>query len=181
MTRQTRREFLKTTAVASLAAAQASASPRAGLGVEARPFQVASYYFPNYHLGDARNEKLKGREWSEWELVKAARPRFPGHHQPNVPLWGYTDESDPKTMAQKIGTAADHGIDAFIFDWYYYEDGLYLERGLEKGFFGAANNRRLKFALMWANCDWVDIHPYKLGARKRCCFPAVSRRKPSTQ
>ena len=101
---------------------------------------------------------------SEWELVKAAKPRFPGHHQPNVPLWGYTDESDPKAMAQKIDAAADHGIDAFIFDWYYYEDGLYLQRGLEKGFFGAANNRRLKFALMWANCDWVDIHPYKLGA-----------------
>ena len=61
MTRQTRRKFLKTAAVASLAASQASVSPRTGLGAEARPFQVASYDFPNYHLGDARNEKLKGR------------------------------------------------------------------------------------------------------------------------
>jgi hypothetical protein len=26
-------------------------------------------------------------------------------------------------MAQKIAAAADHGIDAFIFDWYYYDDG----------------------------------------------------------
>ncbi|MCX7006688.1 MAG: glycoside hydrolase family 99-like domain-containing protein [Kiritimatiellaeota bacterium] len=60
---------------------------------------VASYYFGNYHPGDARNSLTKGLTWSEWELVKAAKPRFPGHHQPNVPLWGYVDESDPAVMA----------------------------------------------------------------------------------
>ncbi len=62
-------------------------------------------------------------------------------------------------MEQKIDAAADHGIDAFIFDWYYYDDGLFLERGIEQGFFGAKNNRRLKFGLMWANHDWINIHP----------------------
>ena len=46
---------------------------------------VASYYFGNYHPSDPRNEKNKGKGWAEWELVKAAKPRFPGHHQPNVP------------------------------------------------------------------------------------------------
>ena len=77
---------------------------------------VASYYFANYHPGDPRNTKLKGERWNEWELVKAAKPRFPGHHQPNVPLWGYVDESDPKVRAMKITAAADHGVGAFIFD-----------------------------------------------------------------
>ncbi len=90
---------------------------------------------------------------------------------PRVPLWGYTDESNPKDMAQKIAAAADHGIDAFIFDWYYYEDGLFLERGLEKGFFGATNNHRLKFALMWANCDWRDIFPCKLDVPPKLLYP----------
>jgi len=89
---------------------------------------VASYYFGNYHPGDPRNVKTKGPDWSEWELMKAAKPRFPGHHQPNVPLWGYTDESDPKVMEEKIAAAADHGIDAFIFDWYCYDDGPFLDR-----------------------------------------------------
>ena len=72
---------------------------------------------------------------------------------PKVPLWGYTDEADPAAMAQKIDAAADHGVDAFIFDWYWYEDGPYLERALEEGFLGAANNERLKFSLMWADHD----------------------------
>ncbi|MFE5321596.1 glycoside hydrolase family 99-like domain-containing protein [Paenibacillus sp. NPDC056579] len=120
--------------------------------------EVAVYYFPNYHV-DKRNEAWHGKGWSEWELVKRAEPRFHGHDQPKEPLWGYEDEADPQVMARKINAAADHGIDSFIFDWYWYEDGPYLERALEEGFLGAANNDRLKFALMWANHDWVDIHP----------------------
>lgn len=132
---------------------------------------VACYYFGDYHPGDPRNEKSKGPGWSEWELVKAAKPRFPGHHQPNVPLWGYTDESDPRAMAQKIGAAADHGIDAFIFDWYFYDDGPFLERPVDRGFLKAKNNRRLKFAFMWANHDWLDIHPYRKASPQKLLYP----------
>jgi hypothetical protein len=184
MTRSTRREFLKTSAAAGLLAA----SPRVVLPKlplpspkkpppppakkpPAKECQVACYYFPGYHLGDPRLEKLKGKDWNEWELVKAAKPRFAGHQQPKVPLWGYTDEASPTDMAQKIDAAADHAIDAFLFDWYYYDNALFLDRGLEKGFLRAANNKRLKFALMWANHDWRDIFPYKLGAPKTPVFP----------
>ncbi len=121
-------------------------------------YQVGAYYFPNYHL-DARNEAFHGKGWSEWELVKKAVPRWEGHQQPRVPAWGYTDEANPVDMAQKIDAAADHGLDYWIFDWYWYNDGPFLERGLDEGFLGAKNNRRLKFCLMWANHDWLDIHP----------------------
>ncbi|HEO71947.1 MAG TPA: hypothetical protein ENN80_11845 [Candidatus Hydrogenedentes bacterium] len=131
---------------------------------------VACYYFPNYHV-DPRNEAQHGPGWTEWELVKDAEPRWEGHHQPRVPTWGYTDEADPKAMAQKIDAAADHAIDAFIFDWYYYDDGPFLERGIEKGFFGAENNNRLKFGIMWANHDWTDIHPAKRHVQPTLQFP----------
>lgn len=132
---------------------------------------VASYYFGNYHPGDPRNVKSKGPNWSEWELVKAAKPRFPGHQQPNVPLWGYGDESDPKVMEQKIAAAADHGIDAFIFDWYYYDDGPFLDRPIDLGFLKASNNNRLRFAFMWANHDWIELHPYTKGAPRTVLYP----------
>ncbi len=145
-------------------AAPAAATPPPDQSAE--PITVASYYFGNYHPGDPRNAASKGPAWSEWELVRAAKPRFPGHHQPNVPLWGYTDESDPQAMAQKIAAAADHGIDAFIFDWYYYNDGPFLDRPIDRGFLKAPNNSRLRFAFMWANHDWEDIHPYRRGAER---------------
>ena len=120
---------------------------------------LGCYYFPNYHTGDMRNETFHGRNWSEWEVVKQSVPRFEGHHQPRIPLWGYTDEKSPAAMAQKIDAAADAGIDVFIFDWYHYDDGPFLNRALEEGFFNAPNRNRLKFCTMWANHDWLDIHP----------------------
>lgn len=132
---------------------------------------VASYYFGNYHPGDPRNAANKGANWSEWELVKAAKPRFQGHLQPHVPLWGYEDESDPKVMAKKIDAAASHGIDAFIFDWYYYNDGPFLERPIDRGFLKAKNSKRLKFAFMWANHDWLEIQPYHRGVPPKLLYP----------
>lgn len=144
---------------------------------QSKPVIVACYYFPNCHPGDARNQEFKGAGWSEWELVKEAKPRFESHHQPNVPLWGYTDESDPKQMAQKIAAAADHGIDAFIFDWYWFDDGPFLERGLDNGFLKATNNDRIKFSLMWANHDWIDIHPYKKGSKRKVLYPGKIKKK----
>lgn len=121
-------------------------------------YTVAAYYFPNYHP-DARNIRRYGPGWTEWDLVKEARPRFDGHQQPKVPEWGYTDESDPYQMEQKISAAAEHGLDAFVFDWYYYDDGPFLEDAIEEGFFNADNNDEIDFSLMWANHDWVEIFP----------------------
>ncbi len=132
---------------------------------------VAAYYFPNYHTGDPRNEKQKGKDWSEWELVKAAQPRFPGHRQPNVPAWGYTDEKDPQIMEMKIDAAVKHGIDCFIFDWYMYEDGPFLNQCIDDGFLKAPNNQEIKFAFMWANHDWIDIHPYTRGVQQKLLYP----------
>ncbi len=134
------------------------------------PITVASYYFGNFHPGDPRNVKCKGPGWSEWELVKTAQPRFPGHQQPKVPLSGYGDESNPKVMAQKIAVAADHGIDAFIFDWYYYDDGPFLDRPIDRGFLQATNHHRLKFAFLWANHDWAEIQPYKRGTPQKVMY-----------
>ncbi|HSW50312.1 MAG TPA: glycoside hydrolase family 99-like domain-containing protein [Bryobacteraceae bacterium] len=136
----------------------------------ARP-QIGAYYFPNYHRSDRRNAAWHGEGWCEWELVKRAEPRFPGHLQPRVPLWGYEDESEPAVMGKKIVAAADAGIDAFIFDWYWYEDGPFLERALEEGFLRAPNTKRLKFSLMWANHDWVDVHPATRNTPPRVLAP----------
>ena len=142
---------------------------------DAEPHQVAVYYFPNYHLAP-QNEARYGQGWTEWTLLRAATPRFPGHLQPKVPAWGYEDESDPKVMARKIAAAADHGITAFIFDWYWYDGKLFLEKALNDGFLKAAKPGGLKFALMWANHNWMEIFPAKDGIRQDLIYPgAVSR------
>jgi hypothetical protein len=126
--------------------------------------EVAVYYFPNYHI-DPLNEETHGEGWTEWELVKRATPRFHGHQQPKVPLWGYLDESKPETAERQIKAASDHGVDVFIYDWYWYNNGPFLHRALEEGFMKANNNHKLKFSLMWANHDWLNLFPYKRGMK----------------
>jgi hypothetical protein len=123
-------------------------------------YTITAYYWPDYHV-DPWNEKWFGPGWTEWELIKWARPRFAAHDQPKVPLWGYEDESDPRVMARKIDTAAKYGVDVLLFDWQYYNNGTFLRAALDKGFLGAPNNRKVKFALMWANHDMPDVFPAK--------------------
>lgn len=134
---------------------------------------IAVYYFPNYHH-EPRNDAVHGANWTEWDLVRSARPRFAGHHQPRVPAWGYEDEADPAAMARKIDAAADHGITQFIFDWYWYDEAPFLERALTEGFLQAPNAERLGFALMWANHDWIDIHPGRLRRQPPVLFPGAT-------
>jgi len=139
-------------------------------------YQVAVYYFPQYHA-DPRNDAWHGSGWTEWELVKRATPRFPGHQQPKVPLWGYEDESSPEVAGKKIDAAADNNVNALILDWYWYEDGAFLSRCLEQGLMRARNVDRIKFGLMWANHDWLDIHPWKRSTPPhRLLEGAVTRR-----
>ena len=62
-------------------------------------------------------------------------------------------------MARQIDLAADHGVDVFLFDWYWYSGVRILERPIRDGFLQATNQGRLKFALMWANHDWRNYFP----------------------
>ena len=114
---------------------------------------VVAIYFPTWHPND-HYSAWHGRGFTEWELIKTAEPLFPGHQQPKVPEWGYFDESDPAWSAKEIDLAADHGITTFLFDWYWYSGVQILEEAVEQGFLQAANRKRLKFALMWANHNW---------------------------
>ena len=66
---------------------------------------VVAIYCPLWHNYDHASS-WKGEGWCEWELLKNAKPRFPGHYQPYRPSWGLFDESDPRWSAKEISTAA---------------------------------------------------------------------------
>lgn len=119
---------------------------------------ISTYYFPNWHV-DPRSEKIHGAGWTEWRVTQYATPRFPGHDQPKLPLWGYEDESNPRVMEKKIKTAVAYGIDNFTFDFYFFEDGPFRERCLNNGFLQAPNTNDMTFSLMWANHNHVYAHP----------------------
>ena len=55
--------------------------------------------------------------------------------------------------------SAGCGVNCFLLDWYWYEDGPFLQKCLERGYLKSSNKSKVKFAIHWANHNWVDIHP----------------------
>lgn len=97
---------------------------------------------------------LHGDNWTEWALVRAATPRFAGHNQPHVPLWGEIDTGLPETWQMLNSEALSHGVNVYLWDWYWWQASPLnplLVRGLEEGFLKSSNANTMKWAVMWAN------------------------------
>ncbi|MFO7924838.1 MAG: glycoside hydrolase family 99-like domain-containing protein [Bacteroidales bacterium] len=113
-------------------------------------YDIAAFVWPAYHPDD-RAKIFWPDGIGEWQTVINNKPKYEGHEQPRYPLWGYINEADPYVAEMEINAAADHGVNIFIFDWYWYDGMPYLEGHLNDGYLGARNNGRVKFYLMWAN------------------------------
>lgn len=120
--------------------------------VQTKRYDVAAFVWPSYHPDD-RAKIFWPDGIGEWQTVISNKPKFPGHEQPRYPLWGYINEADPYVAEMEINAAADHGVNVFIFDWYWYDGMPFLEGQLNDGYLKARNNDRVKFYLMWANHD----------------------------
>ncbi len=116
-------------------------------------YYVAAYIWPSCHDDPLGREKLWTDGIGEWEVIKKGNPRYEGHYQPRQPLWGYELDNDPEVVERWIDVAVDHGVNLFIYDWYWYEEGPYLESALNDGFLKAKNNQKMQFYIMWANHD----------------------------
>ena len=151
-------------------------------------YDVAAYVWPAYTGDELRSRIFWPEGIGEWETVKNAGPKFEGHTWPRKPLWGYVNEADPYVMEMQINAAADHGINVFIYDWYWYDRAPFLENCLNDGYLKAKNNDRVRFYLMWANHNvpyiWdirnshVDIweKPVWYGALDRSEFEIIANR-----
>jgi hypothetical protein len=126
---------------------------------------VAAYIWPSCHHDERFGDMLWPEGIGEWEIIKKGNPRFEGHYQPKVPLWGYEMDDDPEVMEKWIDAATDHGVNVFIFDWYWYDEGPFLENSLNNGFLKAKNRDKMNFYLMWANHDvrrnYWNVHQFE--------------------
>ena len=116
-------------------------------------YDVAAYIWPAYTGDEPRTRMFWPEGIGEWQTVKNAAPKENGYTWDRKPLWGYQNEADPAVMEGQIEAALSHGINTFIYDWYWYDDRPFLEQCLDNGFLKARNNRKMKFYLMWANHD----------------------------
>jgi len=140
---------------------------------------VLCVYYPHWHRYAKGDEWFGAEKWKqgEWCFVKDAKVRFEGQKQPLVPYAGYLDESNPKDMEKDIALAANAGIDVFLYDYYYYNGQVTQEDALEKGFLGASNRNRMKFALMWCYHERKDQFRPELGKERRMLMSLAHTRE----
>jgi hypothetical protein len=178
-----RRDLLKLPAMAGVL--QATGLPVAGSPVNnpaSEPKKahsscdVAAYYWPAYHDEPLWRPFFRGTE-GEWEIIRNAKPKWEGHNQPRVPLWGFEDESDPRVMAKKIRAAAAHSVNVLVFDWYWYRQAPFLEQTIDEGFLKADNNHLVNFYLMWANHDATTLWDLRRSAKSEVIWPGSVDRK----
>ena len=117
----------------------------------ASKYDVAAYIWPAYTGDEVRTRIFWPEGMGEWQSVKNAVKKFPEHNWPRKPLWGYVNEADPYVMESQIEAAADHGVNVFVYDWYWYDKRPFLENCLNDGYLKAKNNDKVKFYIMWAN------------------------------
>jgi hypothetical protein len=133
--------------------------------IPGKPYYIAAYIWPSCHDDEMGRSVLWPDGTGEWEIIKKGTPRFEGHYQPKIPLWGYEMDNDPHVMEKWIDAATDHGVNVFIFDWYWYDGGPFLESSLNDGFLKASNNWKMQFYVMWANHDvrrnYWNVHKYQ--------------------
>ena len=118
---------------------------------EPKHYDVAAYLYPAYAYNDPRLRPFWPSGMGEWETVLTMQQRNPGHYWNRMPLWGPVNEADPAVMEMEIEQAAGHGVNVFIFDWYWYDNRPFMETTLTEGFLKARNRDKMQFYLMWAN------------------------------
>ena len=53
-----------------------------------KKYDVAAYFVPSYTSAENRSNIFWPEGYGEWEIIKNAVTKFPGHSWPRRPLWG---------------------------------------------------------------------------------------------
>jgi len=102
-------------------------------------YDLLMYYFPGWNAA------------SKWDCVRRIAPI-------RKPVLGYYDEGNPECADWQIKWAAEHGIKAFLVDWYWSQSGRSLEHWLHDAYMKSRHRKYLQWAIMWANHNAPDTH-----------------------
>jgi lipopolysaccharide biosynthesis protein len=115
--------------------------------------KIISFYLPQYHP-IPENDLWWGKDFTEWVSVAAARPRFKGHNQPQIPAdLGFYDLRLEETRIAQAKLAAEYGISGFCYYHYWFNGKMLLDLPFNEVL--QSGKPDFPFCLCWANESWT--------------------------
>lgn len=116
--------------------------------------QTIAIYLPQFHEVEENNQWW-GKGFTDWVSVKNAKPLYPGHRQPRIPMnKNYYNLLDYDVMKWQAKIAKIYGISGFCFYHYWFKNGKkILERPAENLL--KWRNIDMPFCFSWANQTWA--------------------------
>jgi len=117
--------------------------------------KILCLYLPQFHE-IYENNKWWGEGYTEWSVVKNAKPLYKGHYQPKIPLnKNYYDLSNESadTWKWQAELANNYGIYGFCIYHYWFKGHKLLEKPAEILLNHPEIN--INYCMCWANETWT--------------------------
>ncbi len=101
------------------------------------------------------NDLFWGKNFTDWETTKRAKPLFANHAQPFLPSdLGFYDLTNQETILKQAKLAKKHGVDGFGIYYYQFDEKT---KALNTPIETIRDNRNIdiEYFICWVNADWT--------------------------